>query len=244
VADVTFEQVSCWYDGAPAPAIHEMDLSITDGELFVFCGAPESGKSTLLRMLAGLVPVTSGRILVGGRDIAGDDPPEVALVFQNYALYPHLTVERNIAIPLLHSHFSKRTVAARVAEAASHLVLTDVLGRPAEGLSAGQRIRVALARGLVREPAVMLMDDPLGNLQPGIRAEVAEMLVTAQRRHRTTTVYASPDADEALTLGDRVAVIDEGVLHEVAVPSDIEPGGGQRTSVVPSQGAGARLGVG
>ena len=231
MSDVVFEQVSCQYAGARTPAIRELDLAVTDGELFVLCGAPESGKSTVLRMLAGLVQPTDGQILVGGRDIATGDPPEVSMVFQNYALYPNLTVHQNIGLPLAKAGVAKRTVTDRVAQAAAHLELADMLGRRAAALSAGQRIRVALARGLVREPAVMLMDDPVANLQPEIRIEVMEMLVTAQQRHRTTTLYASSDADEALKLGDRVGLLDAGVLREVVVPSEMgAPSSGQRTA--------------
>ena len=231
MSDVVFERVSCQYVGAPRPAISGFDLAVADGELLVLCGATESGKSTVLRMLAGLVPPTDGRILVNGVDIAVGEPPHVGLVFQNYALYPNLTVGQNIGLPLTQAGEAKRTVSERVARTAEHLDLTGLLGRNAAALSAGLRTRVALARGLVREPDVMLMDDPLANLQPEIRDEVAEMLVAAQQRHRITTLYASADADEALKLGDRVALLENGVLRDVVTPDQVGAASpGQRTA--------------
>jgi multiple sugar transport system ATP-binding protein len=231
MADIVFEQVTCHYPGADTPAVSELDLAITDGELFVVCGAPEAGKSTVLRMLAGLVPVTSGRILVGGHELTEDHEPVMSLVFQNYALYPNLTVAQNIALPLSELRLAKKEVTRRVREAAAQLDLGDVLGRTGETMPAGQRIRIALARGLVREPAALLMDEPLANLEPRIRAEIAQLIVDAQRRHGITTVYASADPEEALALGDRVALLEHGVLREVAVPEDVAPGRpGQRAA--------------
>lgn len=222
MADIVFEHVTCHYPGAVEPAVSELDLSIADGELYVVCGAPESGKSTVLRMLAGLVPPTSGRILVGGRELTPDDEPVMSLVFQNYALYPNLTVAQNIATPLSGLGLEKKEVARRVKEAAAQLDLDDVRKRSGEEMSPGQRIRVALARALVREPAALLMDEPLANLEPAIRAEVAQLIVEAKRRHGITTVYASADLEEALGLGDRVALLENGVLQEVAVPQELE----------------------
>ena len=222
MADIVFEQVTCRYPGAVEPAVSELDLTIGDGELFVVCGAAEAGKSTVVRMLAGLVPVTSGRILVGGRELGPDYEPVMSLVFQNYALYPNLTVAQNIATPLSGLGLGKKEVARRVEEAAAQLDLHDVRKRSGEEMSPGQRIRVALARALVKEPAALLMDEPLANLEPGIRAEVVELIVGAQRRHGITTVYASADLEEAVALGDRVALLERGVLHEVAVPTELE----------------------
>ena len=218
MVDIVFEQVTCHYPGATAPAVSGLDLTIADGELLVVCGADGAGKSTLLRMLAGLVPVTSGRILVGGREITQDHQPVMSLVFQNYALYPHLTVAQNVALPLSGLRLAKKEVARRVGDAAARLDLGDVLNRTGGDLSAGQRIRVALARGLVQEPAALLMDEPLANLESEVRAEVTQLIVDAQRQHRLTTVYASADPDEALALGDRVVLLEQGVLHQVAVP--------------------------
>jgi multiple sugar transport system ATP-binding protein len=231
MAEVVFEHVTCRYAGATEPAVSALDLVVTDGELLVLCGAPESGKSTVLRMVAGLVPVTEGRILVGGQRLGDEPAPLVSMVFQNYALYPHLTVRENIGLPFVKDRAPKHLIGERVAVAAGHLDLTAMLNRSATELSAGQRIRVALARGLLRNPAVMLMDDPLANLQGDIRAEVVEMLVAAQRQHQITTLYASSDAEEALALGDRVALLDGGVLRELVVPSELGPATpGQRSA--------------
>lgn len=231
MADIVFEQVTCHYPAAAEPAVSELDLTIADGELFVVCGGAEAGKSTVLRMLAGLVPLTSGRILVGGRELTPGDEPVMSLVFQNYALYPNLTVAQNIGTPLSGQGLSKKEVARRVAVAADRLDLGDVLKSSGEVMSAGQRIRVALARALVREPAALLMDEPLANLEPAIRAEVAQLIVEAQPRHGITTVYASADLEEALALGHRVGLLEQGVLQEVAVPQDLaEARPGQRAA--------------
>ncbi len=231
MADIVFEQVTCRYPGTATPAVSELDLAIANGELLVVCGAAESGKSTVLRLLAGLVPVTSGRILVGGHELTDDQAPAMSLVFQNYSLYPNLTVAQNIGLPLARQGLAKKEVARRAAEAAEALDLGDVLGRSGGEMSAGQRIRVALARGLVREPAALLMDEPLANLEPGIRAEVAQLMIDAQRRHGITTIYASSDPEEALGLGDRVALLENGVLQEVVAAQDLaEASPGQRAA--------------
>lgn len=222
MADVTFERVSCRYSGADGFALTDLNLDIADGELFVICGATESGKSTVLRLLAGLVPLNEGRILVGGREIGEGEHPEVGMVFQNYSIYPNLTVSDNIGLPLRKEGLPKATISERVAEVATMLDLGDLLGRQGGVLTAGQRIRVALARGLVRQPAVLLMDEPLANLEAGIHAEVAELLATAQRRHGVTTLYATADPDEALGLGQRVALLENGKLQEVVVPAELD----------------------
>ena len=231
MADIVFDHVTCRYPGTATPAVFELDLAIPDGELLAVCGAAESGKSTMLRMLAGLVPVTSGRILVGGHELTDNKAPAMSLVFQNYSIYPHLTVAQNIGLPLAQQRVAKKEVARRVAEAAAHLDLGDLLSRSGDEMSAGQRIRVALARGLVREPAALLMDEPLANLEPAIRAEIAQLMIDAQRRHGVTTVYTSSDPEEALALGDRVALLEGGALREVVVPRDLaESGPGQRAA--------------
>ncbi|HEU5037729.1 MAG TPA: ATP-binding cassette domain-containing protein [Nocardioides sp.] len=226
---VVFEGVTCCYPASDQPAVSDVDLAIADGELVVVHGGPGSGKSTLLRMLAGLVPVTRGRILVDGQELTVGPAPVVSLLFQNYALYPNLTVAENIGLPLTQQGVRKKIVAQRAAEAAGHLDLDGLLARPGDGLTAGQRIRVALARVLVREPAVVLMDEPFANLHRDVRDEVAELMTVSRKRHRTTTVFASADADEALALGDRVALFDGGRLREVVRPGDLPaPPAGQR----------------
>lgn len=234
MVDIVLEQVTCRYPGAVRPAVSELDLTIADGELFVLCGATEAGKSTVLRMLAGLVPLTSGRILVGGQELSPDDEPVMSLVFQNYSLYPHLTVADNIGLPLAGLGLGKKEVARRVREAAEQLDLADVRKRTGEEMSPGQRIRVALARALVREPAALLMDEPLANLEPSIHAEVIQLIAEAQRRHGITTVYASADLEEALGLGDRVGLMEDGVLREVAEPQALEEGRRGRRAADPA----------
>lgn len=221
---ITFEDVTCHYAGAPEPAVSGLDLQVVGGELLALCGDPGSGKSTVLRMLAGLVPVTDGRILVDGRELTDPELPPVVLVFQNYALQPHLTVLQNIGLPLSLLRLDKRAVAQRSAEAAEHVGLADVLKRRGSDLTAGQRVRVALARALVRDPAALLLDEPMAHLHPGLRAEVTELVVAAQRARGITTIYATNDPEEALAIGDRVALLDAGRLREAVVPADVRSG--------------------
>lgn len=221
MAEIRFEDVTCRYAGAQSAAVSRLDLSIDDGELLALCGAPGSGKSTVLRLVSGLVPVTEGRVLVGQLEPTDPAVEPVALVFQNYALQPSLTVAQNIALPLLQQGLHKRTIAERTDEAAAQVGLASILRRKGSLLSTGERIRVALARALVGQPAALLLDEPLANLQPEIRADVAELLVTAQRERAITTIYATGDAEEALAIGDRVVLLEEGVLREVVVPNDL-----------------------
>jgi ABC-type sugar transport system ATPase subunit len=223
MAKIVFEHASCQYAATESPAVADLDLVINDGELLVLCGPAGSGKSTVLRMLAGLVPVTRGRVLIDGDEVGSrpDWSSLVSMVFQNYSLYPNLTVDQNIALPLTQRGDTKREIAAEVAKVADVLDLTGVLGQNATGLSAGQRIRVAMARGLVRRPAVLLMDEPLANLEVGIRGELAELMVTAQERHGITSLYATSDLNEAVAVGDRVALLDEGILQTLAKPDQL-----------------------
>jgi len=223
MANIVFEQASCQYAAMDSPAVADLDLVIDDGELFVLCGPAASGKSTVLRMLAGLVPVTGGRVLIDGDEVGSrpDWSSLVGMVFQNYALYPNLTVNQNIALPLTQRGDTKRDIAAEVAQVADVLDLGDVLGQKATVLSAGQRIRVAMARGLVRRPAVLLMDEPLANLEVGIRDELTQMMVTAQERHGITSVYATSDFNEAVAVGDRVALLDDGALQALGTPDQL-----------------------
>lgn len=249
MAEVRLIDAGCQYPNTTEPAVTGIDLEVADGELLVVFGPPESGKSTVLRLVAGLAPLTSGRILVGGHDLADggagergvgpaaglDGTPEVAMVFQNYALYPHLTVAQNIGATLRLSGTGKKTAKRRVKEAADLLGLVDLLKTKADGLSVGQRIRVALARGLVRRPAVMLMDEPLANLQPGVRAEIVDLLLTAQPLHGVTTLFASADIEESLAMADRIAVLEEGRLADVVLPDQVRAAsdGRRKQAVLP-----------
>ena len=222
MASIVFEHASCQYAATEPPAVADLDLVIDDGELLVLCGPAGSGKSTVLRMLAGLAPVTGGRVLIDGDEVgARPDSSLVSMVFQNYSLYPNLTVDQNIALPLTQRGDTKGEIAAKVAKVADVLDLKAVLGQHATVLSAGQRIRVAMARGLVRQPVVLLMDEPLANLEVGIRGELAELMVTAQERHGITSLYATSDLNEAVAVGDRVALLDEGVLQTVGTPDQL-----------------------
>jgi len=217
MAEVHFEAAACVYPGERDAAVSPMTLTIGDGELFVLLGSVGAGKTTVLRMVAGLAAVTDGVVRVGGTDVDGPRD-DVALVFQNYALYPNLSVTENIAAPLRSAGVEKGRVRARVAEVAGPLELEDLLRHGVNGLSASQRMRVALARGLVRRPSVLLMDEPLANLTPAVRAEVRQSLVAAQEAVGVTTLYATDDPVEALGIAHRVGVLDESLLHQCDEP--------------------------
>ncbi|RYP81854.1 ABC transporter ATP-binding protein [Nocardioides guangzhouensis] len=217
MAEIEFDDATCVHPGERTAAVAPLTLTVADGELFVLLGPPGAGKTTALRMVAGLVAATGGEVRVGGRAVEGarDD---VVLVFQNYALYPNLTVAENIGAPLRSSGRDRHAVRALVDEVAALLGLCESLGQGATDLSPSQRMRVALARGLVRRPSVLLMDEPLANLAPTVRAEVRQSLVAAQRALGVTTLYATDDQVEALTIADRVGVLDEGLLHQCDEP--------------------------
>ena len=223
MASVTFDNATRLYPGGTRPAVDKLNLEIADGEFLVLVGPSGCGKSTSLRMLAGLEEVNSGRILIGDRDVT-DVPPkdrDIAMVFQNYALYPHMTVAENMGFALKIAGVNKEERAARVLEAAKLLDLEEYLTRKPKALSGGQRQRVAMGRAIVRQPQVFLMDEPLSNLDAKLRVQTRTQIASLQRRLGVTTVYVTHDQTEALTMGDRIAVLKDGVLQQVGTPRDL-----------------------
>jgi multiple sugar transport system ATP-binding protein len=223
MAEVVFENATRIYAGAETPSVDRLNLRIEDGELVVLVGPSGCGKSTTLRMLAGLEGVDDGIIRIGDRDVTDMRPKDrdIAMVFQDYALYPHMTVEQNIGFHLKIQKVPKAEIAKRVAEAARMLDLTPYLDRRPGKLSGGQRQRVAMGRAIVREPQVFLMDEPLSNLDAKLRVQTRTEIASLQRRLGVTTVYVTHDQVEAMTLGDRVAVLDHGVLQQFDKPRAI-----------------------
>ena len=223
MAKVTFEKVNITYPGASAPTVKDLDLDIADGEFLVLVGPSGCGKSTTLRALAGLEPTSSGRITIDGKDVTNLEPGDrdIAMVFQNYALYPHLTVEQNMGFALKLAKLPKADIKSKVHAAAETLGLTDYLKRKPKDLSGGQRQRVAMGRAIVREPKAFLMDEPLSNLDAKLRVQTRAELASLQQRLGTTTVYVTHDQVEAMTMGDRVAVLKDGELQQVAPPREL-----------------------
>ncbi|MFD5869406.1 ABC transporter ATP-binding protein [Corynebacterium sp. NPDC060344] len=221
MAGVTFDGATRIFGKDGAPAVDSLDLDIADGEFLVLVGPSGCGKSTSLRMLAGLEPVDRGSIHIGGLDATGVRPQDrdVAMVFQNYALYPNMTVAQNMGFALRNQKVPKADIDARVGEAARILQLESFLHRKPAALSGGQRQRVAMGRAIVREPAVFCMDEPLSNLDAKLRVETRGEISALQRRLGTTTVYVTHDQVEAMTMGDRVAVLREGVLQQADTPA-------------------------
>jgi multiple sugar transport system ATP-binding protein len=220
MATVTFDQATRIYPKAEKPAVDALDLEIADGEFLVLVGPSGCGKSTSLRMLAGLEEVDAGSVLIGDRDVT-DRPPkdrDIAMVFQNYALYPHMTVGENMGFALKLAGVDKAERARRVAEAAKILDLSDYLDRRPKALSGGQRQRVAMGRAIVRSPQVFLMDEPLSNLDAKLRVQTRTQIAALVKRLGTTTVYVTHDQVEAMTMGDRVAVLKDGVLQQCDTP--------------------------
>lgn len=220
---VKYDNVSLTYPGATAPSVSNLNLDIAEGEFLVLVGPSGCGKSTSLRMLAGLEPISSGKLLIGDRDVTNLPAKErdIAMVFQNYALYPHMSVAENMGFALKIAKVSKDEIAKRVAEAATLLDLTEYLDRKPKALSGGQRQRVAMGRAIVREPQVFLMDEPLSNLDAKLRVQTRTQIAALQRRLGTTTLYVTHDQVEAMTMGDRVAVLSAGVLQQVATPREL-----------------------
>jgi multiple sugar transport system ATP-binding protein len=224
MAAVSYEQASRIYPGAhEVRAVDKFDLSVPDGEFLVLVGPSGSGKSTALRMLAGLEDVDEGAIHIGDRDVTNLPPKDrdIAMVFQSYALYPHMTVADNMGFALKLRGLSKADIDAKVAEAAKMLDLTKYLDRKPKALSGGQRQRVAMGRAIVREPSVFLMDEPLSNLDAKLRVETRANIAKLQQRLGTTTIYVTHDQVEAMTMGDRVAVLKDGVLQQCASPREL-----------------------
>ncbi|MXN79224.1 ATP-binding cassette domain-containing protein [Burkholderia sp. 4701] len=209
------------FDGATA--VDGIDLTVREGEFLVLLGPSGSGKTTLLRMIAGLETPTSGDVLVGGRIVTGLPPRahNMAMVFQSYALYPHLTVAGNIAFPLEARRVAHRTIDSKVKWAAALFGIDHLLARKPRQLSGGERQRVALARAVVRDPVAFLLDEPLSNLDAKLRASARDELQQLQRRLGTTTIYVTHDQIEALALGDRVAVLERGGIRQLDTPQHV-----------------------
>jgi multiple sugar transport system ATP-binding protein len=220
MADVRFDRATRTYPGTDAPAVDALDLHIADGEFMVLVGPSGSGKTTALRMLAGLEEVDAGSVLIGGRDVTDMQPKkrDVAMVFQNYALYPYLTVAANIGFPLKIARVKKSVRERRVREVAELLGLTDYLERKPAQLSGGQRQRVAMGRAIIRLPSVFLMDEPLSNLDAKLRVQMRADIAALQSDFGVTTVYVTHDQSEAMTLGHRVAVLKDGRLQQCEAP--------------------------
>ncbi|GAA1579823.1 diacetylchitobiose ABC transporter ATP-binding protein MsiK [Dermacoccus profundi] len=223
MATVTYDNVTLTYPGADRPSVSDLNIEIADGEFLVLVGPSGCGKSTSLRMLAGLEEVTSGRILIDGRDVTALSPKDrdVAMVFQNYALYPHMSVADNMGFALKIAGVDKGEIRKRVEEAAQILDLTQFLERKPKDLSGGQRQRVAMGRAIVRQPQVFLMDEPLSNLDAKLRVQTRTQIADLQRRLGVTTVYVTHDQVEAMTMGDRVAVLKDGLLQQCDTPRNM-----------------------
>jgi len=218
MAKVVFDHVSKMFDSVTA--VNDLNLDIADGEFLVLVGPSGCGKSTALRCLAGLEEISAGRIFIGDRDVTYLDPKDrdIAMVFQNYALYPHMSVRDNMAFGLKLRSTPKDVVAARVNEAAQILGIDQLLDRKPRALSGGQRQRVALGRAIVREPQCFLMDEPLSNLDAKLRVQTRAEIIKLQKRLGTTTIYVTHDQTEAMTMGDRIAVMNEGKLQQLDTP--------------------------
>jgi len=222
VSDVSLEKVNKVYENG-FHAVHDMSLDIADGEFMVLVGPSGCGKTTALRMVAGLEDITSGILRIGGKEVNDETPKErdIAMVFQNYALYPHMTVAQNIGFALKLRKLPKAELDAKVKEAADILGLTDWLDRKPGQLSGGQRQRVAMGRAIVRQPSVFLMDEPLSNLDAKLRVQMRAEVARIQRHLNVSTIYVTHDQIEAMTMGDRVTVMRDGRLQQVDTPQHL-----------------------
>jgi multiple sugar transport system ATP-binding protein len=221
MATVTFDHVTKRYDGTVA--VNDLSLGVHDGEFLVLVGPSGCGKTTALRMVAGLEPITDGRLLIGDRVVNNVAPVQrdIAMVFQSYALYPHFTVYNNLAFGLRNKKVPRKEIDERVKQAADILDLGPLLKRKPKQLSGGQRQRVALGRAIVREPSAFLMDEPLSNLDAKLRVQTRAEILKLQDRLDITTIYVTHDQVEAMTMGDRIAVMNLGVLQQVGTPEEL-----------------------
>jgi multiple sugar transport system ATP-binding protein len=221
MAPITFEHVTKRFD--ETTAVSDLSIEVADGEFLVLVGPSGCGKTTALRMLAGLEDITSGRILIGDRVVNNIAPGarDVAMVFQSYALYPHMTVYDNLAFSLRNQKVPKRQIDERVRRTADVLELGELLKRKPRQLSGGQRQRVALGRAIIREPKGFLMDEPLSNLDAALRAQTRGEILGLQKRLGTTTIYVTHDQIEAMTMGDRIAVMNKGELQQLGTPEEV-----------------------
>ena len=222
MARVELKNVTKIYDGKKV-IIDNVDLTINDKEFLVLVGSSGCGKSTLLRMIAGLEDITKGEIFIDDKCVNNVHPKDrdIAFVFQNYALYPHMSVYENMAFPLKMRKMSKKGIDAKVKEVAEILDLTELLNRKPKQLSGGQRQRVALGRAIVRNPKVFLMDEPLSNLDAKLRVQMRSEIKKLHQKLQTTFIYVTHDQTEALTMGDRIAVIDKGVIQQIGTPIEV-----------------------
>ncbi|MGY4624481.1 ABC transporter ATP-binding protein [Bradyrhizobium sp. USDA 4486] len=221
MADVALRKVVKRYDDVEA--VRGIDLDIADHEFIVLVGPSGCGKSTTLRMIAGLEDISDGDIMIGG-DVVNDVPPkdrDIAMVFQNYALYPHMTVAENMSFGLRLKHYPRAEIKARVTEAARLLDITDLIDRKPKQLSGGQRQRVAMGRAIVRNPKVFLFDEPLSNLDAKLRVQMRIEIKKVHQKVRTTTVYVTHDQVEAMTLADRVVVMNKGRIEQIGTPNEL-----------------------
>ncbi len=223
MASVSFQNASRTYPRSSRPAVEDLNLDVADGEFLALIGPSGCGKTTTLRMLAGLEPLDAGRILIGGRDVTDVDPRErnVAIVFQEYSLYPHMSVGDNMGFPLKLQGMPKGEIKQRVQRAAALLDLTPKLRRWPRSLSGGEKQRVAMGRAIVREPTVFLLDEPLSNIDETMRFEMRAAISKLQQDTGVTTVYVTHHQVEALTMADRVAVLGDGQILQVGPPSEV-----------------------
>ena len=222
MASVTLEHVKKIYDGGVV-AVQDFNLEIKDKEFVVFVGPSGCGKSTTLRMVAGLEDISEGTLKIGDRVVNDVEPKDrdIAMVFQNYALYPHLSVYENMAFSLRLRHMDNEEIFRRVTQAAEILGITQYLGRKPKNLSGGQRQRVAIGRAIVREPQVFLMDEPLSNLDAKLRNQMRAEIILLRKRLDTTFIYVTHDQTEAMTLGDRIVIMKDGFIQQVGTPQEV-----------------------
>ena len=222
MAEIVLDHVSKRYPDGATP-VRDLSLTIADGEFLILVGPSGCGKSTTLNMIAGLEDITDGELRIGGQRVNEKAPRDrdIAMVFQSYALYPHMTVRQNIAFPLTLAKLSRSEIAAKVEETAKVLDLTELLDRKPSQLSGGQRQRVAMGRAIVRKPKAFLMDEPLSNLDAKLRVQMRGEIARLQNRLGTTTVYVTHDQTEAMTLGDRVVVLRAGEAQQIGTPAEL-----------------------